>query len=416
MKRATSLALMSLLALGCNFPVCASLSIFEHGNGIKAMGFGGVGYTAAEETTAVSANRAHALSLGRRYDFGVDVFTPKSAARFIGNAAGADETYKNTGREYFFIPQGGLTLPLSQRWAFGVSALNAGLGPDYPKSAYARFGGAARSSLFLAQAGVVTALAYQLTPVHAMGLSLNTSYQTLRLEGIQPFAGFSQVPDKVSDQGKDGRFGVGYTLGWHARFNPQLSVGAAYRSKTWTGRHKDYEGLLPESGRLELPAYYGVAAAYMPTPTWTLGLELQRYEHASEKAIGNPISRLFEGNQLGSKNGPGFGHDDQNVYKFGAAWQATSKLKLRAGYIRASQIVQPSETLFDILGPVTATTHVTGGITYDWTGWELSGYGFHAANQKVRGENSVPQDPLGGGEVDVSFEGYGLGFSFGRKF
>ena len=108
-------------------------------------------------------------------------------------------TYKNTGREFFFIPQGGITLPLSERWAFGISALNAGLGPDYPDSAYARFGGAPRSSLFLAQAGVVSALAYQLTPMHALGLSLNTSYQTVRLEGVQPFANFSQTPDKVSN-------------------------------------------------------------------------------------------------------------------------------------------------------------------------------------------------------------------------
>lgn len=209
---------------------------------------------------------------------------------------------------------------------------------------------------------------------------------------------------------------MGYTLGWHARFSPQFTAGAAYRSKTWTGRHKEYEGLLPESGRLELPAYYGLALAYMPHAAWTLGLEYQRYEHASEKAFGNPISRLFEGNPLGSKNGPGFGHNDQNVYKFGAAWQATPTLKLRAGYIRASQIIQPSETLLDILGPVTATTHVTGGFTYDRRGWELSGYGFHSADQEVQGQNSIPEVPLGGGEVNISFEGYGFGFSVGRKF
>lgn len=416
MKLAAPRVLTAFAFLSICVPASATLSVFEHGNGIKAMGFGGIGYTAAEETTALSANPAHALSLGRRYDIGIDVFSPHSSARFVGNAAGPDERYENTGREFFFIPQGGVNLPLADRWALGISVLSAGLGPDYPDSPYARFGGAPRTSLFLTQAGVVTALAYQLRPGHALGLSLNTSYQTLRLEGIQPFANFSQAPDKVSNQGKDGRFGVGYTLGWHAQLNPQFSAGAAYRSKTWTGRHKDYAGLLPESGRLELPAYYGLALAYSPRPNWTLGIEYQRYEHASEKAIGNPISRLFEGNALGSDNGPGFGHNDQNVYKFGLAWQATPALKLRAGYIRASQIAQPSETLFNILAPVTATTNFTGGMTYDWAGWELSGYGFHTAEQSVNGKNSVPADPLGGGEVNISFEGYGLGFSVGRKF
>lgn len=74
-----------------------------------------------------------------------------------------------------------------------------------------------------------------------------------------------------------------------------------------------------------------------------------------------------------------------------------------------------SETLFDIMGPVNGTTHHTGGLTYGWGRWELSGFGYHAPRQRARGENSIP-DVLGGGEADASAKSTGLGLSFGRRF
>lgn len=65
-------------------PASASIAIHEHGNGIKALGFGGVGYGVAEETTAIAANPAHSSSLAGRYDLGLDFFLPRAEARIRG--------------------------------------------------------------------------------------------------------------------------------------------------------------------------------------------------------------------------------------------------------------------------------------------------------------------------------------------
>lgn len=296
------------LALLCSLPAQATLGIFEHGNGIKSMGMGGLSYAYGEETTTLSVNPAHAAALGSRYDLGIHVFSPRSRAAFEGNAAGPDEHYRNVGRRYFAIPQGGLSRVLDSRWTAGFTAFAAGLGPDYPDSPYARFGGAQRASLFLNSAGIAAALAYKLDERHAVGASLNLGYQTLAIEGLGFLGQVSSSPDQVSNQGKDASFSVGFTVGWRGQITPELILAAAYRSKSWTEKHRDYRGLLPDGGRLELPAIYGAGVLYTPHPEWTLGFDFQRYQYESEGGFGNPLSRLAPPDRLlGDADGAGFG-------------------------------------------------------------------------------------------------------------
>lgn len=394
----------------------ATLSIFEHGSGIKAQGFGGVGLVAAEDAISLAANPASALAIAHRLDLGLDAFTIRATASYRGNAAGPDQGFKNQGKQYFAIPQFGYSRPLGERLAVGLTAVGAGLGPDYaPASPFERFGGPERSSLSFAQYGLSAVLALQIHPQHRVGLSLNPSYQVLRVQGIQPFTALSAEPERVTDQGKDGRFGIGYTLGWQGQFGDDWRAGVAYRSKTYAERHRRYAGLLPDRGRLEAPAFYGAALAWTGLPALTLAVEVQRFEHAAEPALGNPRSRLDDGHLLGSARGPGFGHADQNVLKLGLAWQALPQLKLRVGGIRATQIIQPGETLFGILGAVTPTTHFTAGFTLDHAHWEWSGMAFHTPRQTVRGRDSIPAE-LGGGDADLAMEGIGIGFALGRRF
>lgn len=406
-----------LLALISSLPALATLGVFEHGNGIKSMGMGGVGYSFAGETTALAANPAHAITLKNRYDVGVDVFTPEAEASFEGNAAGPDESNLSDGRHWYAIPQGGYSHTLSDRWAWGLTVLSAGLGPSYDGSPYARFGGSNRAELNLASSSLVTALAYRATPDQSLGISLNTGYQVLSLEGMEFLASpaVSVAPNRVTDQGKDGAFTLGYTLGWQGRINPWLSAGLAYRSKNWTERHKDYKGLISEGGRLELPAIYGGGITLKPAANWSVVLDVQRYHYRGEKALRNGIGKLAEGKKLGEKDGPGFGFSDQNAYKLGIAWQATPALVLRGGYVRASQIVKPSETLFGFLGCVTATTQYGIGATYAMQKWEFTGLVYDVPKQTVRGKDSIPE-AFGGGEANVADKVSAFGFSIGRRF
>tara|TARA_R110000850_G_scaffold70053_1_gene155283 strand:- start:30 stop:1208 length:1179 start_codon:yes stop_codon:yes gene_type:complete len=342
----------------------AALGIFTHGNGIKSLGMGGVSYSIAEESMALAANPAHAAGLGKRIDVAVDVFGPQSNARIYGNAAGPDMRYRTDAKRAYMIPQGGFNLPLTEKLSFGLTLLSAGLGPDYPDSPYQRFGGATRTNIQLASTSMVSALAYQLAPKLVVGLSANLGYQQLRLQGINFLSAISERPGKVSNQGKDGSASAGYSVGMVGELTPQLRFGMAYRSKSWTGRHTDYSGLLPERGRLELPAIWGAGFTATPLPQLEIALEYQRYEYANEPAFANRLGALAAGHLLGSSEGPGFGFKDQSAYKLGVQWQATSQLTLRGGYISASQVMRESENLFGILGTLPTTTHYTAGASY----------------------------------------------------
>ncbi len=418
MKTSRLLPMLVLPAvLGLSLPAHATLGVFEHGNGIKSLGMGGVGYSFAQETTALAANPAHALSLGNRYDVGVDVFYAKAVATFEGNAAGPDESFNSDGKSWYYIPQGGVSYSLSDRWALGVTILSAGLGPDYDGSPYQRFGGARRVSLGLASSGVISALAYQIAPGQAVGLSVNTGYQVLSLEGAQFIASptVSEAPDKVTNQGKDGAFTLGLTVGWTGQLTPWLKAGAAYRSKNWTQRHKDYAGLVAEGGKLELPSIYGGGFAITPVQNWTVALEAQRYTYRKQRAFRNGLAKLEQGHLLGSDDGPGFGFDDQNAYKLGVSWQATPKLAVRAGYVHATKLTNASETLFGLLGCLPTTTQYGAGATILLKAWEVSGYAYNDPKKKQNGENSIPA-AFGGGEANVTDETFGIGLSLGRRF
>ncbi len=395
----------------------ASLGPYEPGNGIKAQGLGGITYAVGEETTALYGNPAHLFNLGERIDLGITFPTPIGQTEIKGNALAPDQSSKVAGRRFFYIPQGGFSRRLSERWMFGMTAFAAGLGTDFTSSPYERFGGSKRAALFLSSSGVATALAYQLTPRNVIGATLNLGYQTIEIEGFQFLAdpAISENPDKVSNQGKDGAFNIGFNIGWLGKITDRLNAAVAYRSKTWAEKHDDYSGILPEQGRFEFPAIFGAGLAYDFTPQLTLAFDYQRYQYSSQKAFGHRIARLNQGNLLGSDNGPGFGLENQDAYKFGVLWNPDNAWTYRLGYISATQMAQASENFFGGLGLVSASTHFSGGLSYQFQKWEVSGSAIYSKPQKVKGRDSIPA-AFGGGESNTRTETLIYGFTIGTRF
>lgn len=410
-----SLSLPALAAL----PLCAeaTLGVFEHGNGIQSMAMGGVSYSVGYETTALGANPAHALALGNRYDVGVDVFWAEAIATYRGNTLGPDESYSSDAKSYYAIPQGGFSHRLSDRLGFGMTLLNAGLGPAYKGSPYERFGGDENVSFNLASTSLVSALAFRLNERNVVGASLNLGYQEFSVKGLEFLDNeqSSVAPGHVTNQGKDGAFTGGFSLGWHGEITPWLSWGAAYRTRNWTQKHREYRGLIAEGGRLELPSIYGIGVTLRPLQPWTVALEVQHYDYRKQRAFRNGLAQFEAGERLGSDAGPGFNFDDQTAYKLGVSYQATPALALRAGYIYANRVANSSETLFGVLGCLTATYQYTVGATWVRDNWEISGMAAHMPQKSARGRNSIP-DAFGGGEIDISDELIAIGLSLGRRF
>lgn len=403
------------MTLAPGFDAEASLGIFEHGNGIVSLGMGGVAYSYARETMTLAANPAHAFSLGDRFDVGLDVMVPMAGGRFVGNALSADTFYGSTGKHYYFIPQGGYSRTLSDRWAIGFTLQNAGVGPDYPTSPYQRFGETRHTTMVFASSSLVSALAYHLAQGQTLGFSLDTGFESLKVKGLDFAEAVSEAPGRVSDRGHDSAFSIGFGLGWEGRLTPWLSAGIGFRSKNWTQRHRKYAGLLPDHGKLELPAVFGGGLNLTPAPGWNISMELQRFDYGGSIAFHNGLAKLGEGHLLGSADGPGFGWRSENVYKLGVAWDATPQLTLRAGFLYGTEIMNHSDTLFGFMGPVPVTSQYTAGATYRMGTWELSGCAFNAPRKWVAGRGSIPQ-AYGGGETNIVLHVFGAGLSLGHRF
>lgn len=407
-----------LSVLAFSLPGHATLGPFDLGNGIQSLGMGGVSYSHGTETTALGGNPAHALGLGNRFDLGIGAFNAVAHASISGNSLAADGTEESDGQAYYAIPQGGYVRQLSDRWAIGVTILAAGLGPDYDGSPFARFGGNPdRARLALTSSGISTALAFRVFDSVDLGVSLNTGYQTFSVIGLEFLdnAALSASPGQVTDGGKDGVFTIGASVGVIWRIDPSLTAGLSYRSQNHNARHRDYRGLIANGGRLQLPAIFGGGLSYRVSPKLIVVAEAQRYAYSGEDAFSNGLDRLQAGSQLGAAGGPGFGYDDQTVYKLGASFDVSPQLTLRAGYAYATQIVTRENTLFSFIGPVTLREHYSTGFTWRWTQWDVSGYSYLAARRKVRGEGSIP-DAFGGGEADIQNRIIGFGLSVGRRF
>ena len=416
--RSTALAVAGCLAA---FNAHATLGIFEHGSGIKSLGFGGVSYIGIEETTALSANPAQAIAMGSRFDVGVDVLRVSGGAEIIGNAAGPDQSFQFKSNQYP-IPQVGVNVKAGERWAFGVTAFAAGLGPIYPQSPYARFAGpedggvsdSAQTSLKIG--GLSLLAAHQVAAGHSLGMSLNLQHQWLSVEGLLPFAPVSESPDAVSNRGPHISYGLSLTFGWTGRITPWLDAGLSYRTQAIQLRIEEYRGLLPDQGKLEIPAIFGGALLARPAEDWKLGFEYQHYAYQRSHGFGNGIDRLAAGQPLGSTDGPGFGFNNQNAYKFGVEHQLNRSVVLRGGFSFATQLLSRHNILLNQQSPGTPQYHLTVGGT--WTVadvHELSGFFAMTERRRVSGLNSIP-DAFGGGEATISNRALNLGISYGRRF
>lgn len=393
----------------------AGYGAYTPGVGARSTAVGGIVYSLVQDTTPLSSNPALAQPLGTRADLTLEYDGAYSDFYIHDNLLGRDQAYQSSARHFFF-PQAGIAVALSEELSFAMTGFLAGFGAEYKDSPLARFGGDDEASLYLNQAGVSTVLAYEVLPEQSIGLSLNLSYDLLDVKGLGAFANFSETPEHFTDQGRDGVLGVGVTIGWYGRLTPWLSAGLGYRSKTWaTGRIKKYEGLLPEQGNLEFPAFYGGGFAVTPHPDWTIAVEVQQVAYSDEVTFSNSLAQI-RGNRFGSDDGPGFGWKTQDIARLGIVYQPSHQLTLRAGYSHGTAQMPRSETLLGAFAPNTGRSHYSlGGTWARDDGWEFTVAVAYAPNVMLRGRDSIPAI-AGGGEADVEIHAPTVDLSVSRRF
>ena len=279
----------------------------------------------------------------------------------------------------------------------------------------------------LIQLFIVPTYSFKIGDRSSIGISPVLAGQRFRADGLDAFAPFSNSPDKVTGNGFDESFGYGGRIGVLTGVIPGVGIGASYQSRIHMTELEKYEGLFAEQGDFDIPSSWNVGLSFHPTDDLRLVVDYQRINFSEVASVGNKLDpnrfvndcalpRLLNGiipivgsdapssACLGADNGPGFGWEDVQVWKFGAQYKFAA-FRFRAGYsFIDSQPIPSDEVLFNILAPAVVEKHYTAGFSYQYS--KSIGFDFaamYAPSNPVRGKNplsnvtaSLPEILVGG--------------------
>ncbi|MGC9269431.1 OmpP1/FadL family transporter [Acidiphilium sp.] len=401
----------------------ATAGYFQTGYGQKVIAMGGASDGEATGAMGGANNPASISFSGESFSIGGTYFDPSRSASRTGNLYGLNGS-STSKDDNFLIPEMGFNAPINQRLAFGITIYgNGGLNTDYPGSAIScpnpqtgklapgnMLCGPGHLGVNLEQLIVAPSLSYKLTPNFAVAVSPQLVYQVFSAEGIQPFEQVSSNPGAVTNRGGDGSFGIGVKIGFFWQLSPQVSLGGTYSPQADMEQFKKYAGLFAGSGAFNVPASFSVGIGYRPIPTLLFAADFERILYSAVPAIGNSSSNRAA---LGSGNGPGFGWQNINVFKFGVADKINPNFTLRLGFTHSGNPVTPANVTFNILAPGVVQNELAGGLTYHLSPQnDITLTYQHAFNNTVSGPTSVLP---GGGTDTVSLLENAVGIGFLHK-
>jgi long-chain fatty acid transport protein len=349
----------------------ATNGMFLIGNGAQSRAMGGAAIALSGDSIYTHSNPA---ALGNtemdamRIDLDGTVFHPDRRAACCLAPDGVVSRSK-----WFLIPAGGFAYKFNRKVSMGMSFVGSGGGNTrYEQNFFdAADDGSLGVNLLVAE--MSPAISYKLNKQHTVGVSPVIAIQSFRAYGLGPFQRFSTDPDKVTNNGNEFAFGYGARLGWQSKFfDKRLTVGGAFTSKRYMTKMDKYEGLFAD-GRLDLPESLGLGIALKPFDKWTIAFDWTKTYYSNVAAIGNESLPIVAGdpgspNALGSSTGPGFGWEDQNVYKLGLQYDWNEKWAFRAGANYGESPIPDDdgrgEHEFNVLAPAVTEWHFTIGSTY----------------------------------------------------
>ncbi|MCG2634830.1 MAG: outer membrane protein transport protein [Gammaproteobacteria bacterium] len=401
---------MLLVAL----PASATNGFLLFGYGARSVGMGGGGAALPQDGLVVVNNPAGLVEVADGFDLGLMVFNPRVRSTVGTNSWSSSE-------KFFPMPDFSFVRHITPDLAWGVALYGSG-----------GFGSRFKDNLFtgdpdddvaihILNTVVAPTLSWRFHPKHSIGFTPLLTYQQLSLRGLNAFQCFTPtaqagggcpgVPNTPSTQltnnGFDESFGVGFRLGWLGQVLPRMTLGVAYSTKVKMERFPHYAELLPEQGRLDLPAIMNVGAAFDMTPKTKLSPDWMKVMYEDTNAFGNPGVGLATG-LLGADDGPGFGWNNQHIFKLGVVHERSDRWTWRAGAnYGKNQIPARSLPLNTISGPI-AEKHLMAGFTYTRkSGDEITLAFVHV----LRNSQTLPAGPLVGA-VRVTAKQDAIAFSY----
>jgi len=442
------LKILTCALVALTFPAIswATNGYFSHGTSVAEKGMAGAGVAFSQDTLAAANNPAGMVWQGARYDIGVALFAPDRKYKATGGPApgcgpggcpfsiGDGNQDKDSDNDFFLIPQFGYNWVIDDDSTVGISLFgNGGLNTEYeggtatlypagPGSAVTLPGtfGDHRTGVDLAQLFLATTYARKITETSSWGVSGLVAYQRFKATGVANFAGFSQDPDNLSDNGYDHSTGFGVRVGIQAEIFSGVRIGAAYQPKIDMDEFDDYSGLFAEDGDFDIPSNFTLGLAVDIGKTGVLVIDVQQINYEDVDAVSNSISPLTDPSQcmggtgdgcLGGSDGAGFGWEDMTVVKVGFQWDYYDTT-WRIGYSTGDQPIPDDETLFNILAPGVIEEHFTVGFTKQLD--DKSSFNFaamYAPNKSVKGAS--PFDPTQ--DIEIEMHQYELAWTYSRN-
>ncbi len=419
MKYLSSFISIAVIAPLFSTSAFATTGYFMHAYSVKSQGNAGTAIANFQDSLTIASNPAGLSWLDKRVDAGLTIFSPDRESEITGNGYGANGQYDGNSRKYFVIPDVGYVHPVNEQVTAGIAVYgNGGMNTNYKYNPYAVYDNTGSAGISLTQAFISPALSWKYAENQSIALAANILYQRFSAQGFagDVFGGASSNGAAISDRGNDDSYGVGARIGWSAKPNDKLTLGASYSSKINASRFKKYEGLFAKQGDFDVPESYGVGLNYQLTPALSVATDYLRINYSDVDSVGNKLDQLFANNKFGTTQGPGFGWDDINVYKISATYQASEKLTLRAGYSYNDQPVKNDQTFLNILAPGVVQEHLSVGATWQLDDQQNVSVAYtHALKETVQGNNSIPAD-FGGGEANLSLSQNILGVSYSLNF
>lgn len=406
-------------------------------NGYSPTGFGtinkglvGAGVALPQDSMAAATNPAGMAVVGHRWDAGAALFSPSKRGYTADDNASPGAPFVTAGdyiseNDLFLIPHFGWNRPLTESSTLGVSVGgNGGMNTEYDSAVFANFYNPANpnsspatspTGVNFEQLFVGVTYALEVAQNNWFGVMPIIAVQRFEATGLEPFAGLSTNPAKVSNNGVDTAWGYGVRLGWLGKMNQQLSLGVSYQSRLYMGKFDKYAGLFAEQGDFDTPSTWVVGLVYGISPQVSLVLDYQRINYGEINSLANSNALPLTGPSdfLGADGGLGFGWQDMDIIKLGVQWAFDDRLTLRAGYSHASALFKGTQALFNVLAPATIRNHLSLGSSYQYSQQSAFNLAFTLAlNEEIDGSSPFTAGQTG----SVQMEQWELEINWSHRF
>lgn len=388
---------------------------------VKSSGMGGAAIAYPLDSLCIAYNPAGLVLVGDRIDGGFYYLHNNGHARFHNSlTSDANESINAMKTKHFYLGDAGFS------WKFCWECFDFSVG----LAAYDRFFqktrfdeveplfGTSKQGFEYIDYTISPAIAFTICECHSLGVSVDWQIARLKISGLEnfddPFVTIHR--GHVTNRGHDHAHGVTATIGWRTQLFDCLAIGAVYTPKTHMSKFNKYNGFLVK-GRIDIPERVGVGLAWYVFPPLSIAFDAE-WIHWSQ--VHSRSNNLLHNNTLfffGTDHGPGFGFKDQWCYRVGADYCVNDCWSLRAGFRYTPTVVRSSQAFFNSLTLDLVQNWVTAGATFRFSCCtEFSAFVAYGFEHELKGENSIPLIPFGGGSVKLCEKQWAAGLEWSWRF